>query len=134
MTDVFQRGPGTSNSAGHPTFSPTTTAGRRLHGDFVRKVTANPAGDWYSREYVQASILAIEAEASEANGLTIFGPQQIEGLQREARQQERERLRAKWSAYWEWLVTQPIYGNGGGWGEAAMLRVATLLADPEGTP
>jgi hypothetical protein len=61
-------------------------------------------------------------------------PDEMEVRLAEARQQERERLSIEFARYWEWLILQPIYGNGGGWGEAAMLRVATLLAEPEGTP
>ena len=45
-------------------------------------------------------------------------------------QQERERLRTAFATYWDWLITQRAYGNGGGWGEAAMLKVSTLLAEP----
>ena len=47
-----------------------------------------------------------------------------------AAQQERERLRTAFATYWDWLITQRAYGNGGGWGEAAMLKVSTLLAEP----
>jgi len=46
-------------------------------------------------------------------------------------QEERERLGVAFDVYWEWLVTQPAYGNGGGWGEAAMLKVSSLLASDD---
>jgi hypothetical protein len=58
----------------------------------------------------------------------------ILAIESEARQQgakeERERLSAEFHAYWEWLVEQRIYGQGGGWGEAAMLKVSDLLSKP----
>lgn len=43
--------------------------------------------------------------------------------------EERERLRNEFARYWDWLVSTSAYGNGGGWGEAAMLKVSTLLAE-----
>ena len=52
-------------------------------------------------------------------------------IEAEAREQERKRLRDQFYAYWDWLVEQPIYGDGGGWGEAALQKMARLLAEPE---
>ncbi len=55
---------------------------------------------------------------------------EVVAVEVEAAQQERERLDAEWSRYWEMLVTTAVYGNGGGWGEAVLLKVASMLHPP----
>jgi hypothetical protein len=112
---------------------PATTAGRRLL-EALRLL--------YVPEPTTTMVRAIESEAREAtiaelawSGPLVMSGEQAQAAHRhldrlvaESRQQERERLRDEFHAYWEWLVTQPVYGNGGGWGEAAMMKVSSLLA------